>query len=189
MYEPREDSFLLLESVKKYAKGNILDMGTGSGILAFEASKLNNVNLVVGIDIDNNAIEYCKKKYKTIKNLYFLKSDLFKIFNKNNKKILKIKKINFDIIIFNPPYLPKEFMYPKFDDKAIFGGRKGYELIGRFLKDVKPYLNKKGYILLLFSSLTHKNKVDDLIKKNNFSCQQIDYLKLDFEELYVYLIK
>jgi len=224
MYEPREDSFLLLKAVKKYAKGNVLDMGTGSGILAFEASRLKNVNSVVGTDIDKESIDYCRKRYKSHK-LIFLKSDLFKIFKSksritgaksaseiscervrkltrsyqapinsvseaNNIKNLINHNKKFDTIIFNPPYLPKEFMYPReFDDKTIFGGKKGYEVIGRFLKNAKPYLNKKGYILLLFSSQTKKKKIDDLIKKNNFSFKQIYYLKLDFEELYVYLIK
>ena len=38
IYEPREDTYLILEAVKKYSSGNVLDVGTGSGILALAAS-------------------------------------------------------------------------------------------------------------------------------------------------------
>ena len=34
LYEPREDSRLLAKYAKKYAKGLVLDIGTGSGIQA-----------------------------------------------------------------------------------------------------------------------------------------------------------
>jgi methylase of polypeptide subunit release factors len=50
VYEPHEDSFLLLRQIKKFAKGNCLDMGTGSGILADEASKY--CDNIIGADID-----------------------------------------------------------------------------------------------------------------------------------------
>ena len=37
IYQPQEDTYLILEQVKQFAKGKVLDMGTGTGILAFEA--------------------------------------------------------------------------------------------------------------------------------------------------------
>lgn len=45
IYEPREDSFLLLEQIKKHIRKNdkVLDVGTGSGILALEASKCSEI--------------------------------------------------------------------------------------------------------------------------------------------------
>lgn len=226
IYEPREDSFLLLESVKKYAKGNVLEIGTGSGILAFEASKLKDVDLVIAIDLNKKSVDYCKRKYKNIKNLIFLESNLFEIFNnkihkkatcnceqlaarslqapaptlasevnfgavnrgfwRSQNQLLLKKNPKFNTIIFNPPYLPQD---KGITDNTIYGGKKGYETIERFLKQVKVFLNEKGYILLLFSSLTIKKKVDELIKRYKFNFEQINNSKLDFEELYVYKIK
>jgi methylase of polypeptide subunit release factors len=43
--------------------------------------------------------------------------------------ILVKKQIKFDLIVFNPPYLPQEL--PE-RDKALEGGKKGYEVLERF---------------------------------------------------------
>ena len=102
-------------------------------------------------------------------------------------------KGKFDLILFNPPYLPE------YDDSdgglkedegsqiITTGGKYGHEIIERFFSQVKKHLNENGKILIVFSNLTGKEKVDNIIKKNGFKFQQIDYQKLEmFEELYVY---
>ena len=94
-YEPREDSELLAKYVKKFAFGNVLDMGTGSGIQAITAAKKKSVKSVVAADIQEEVIENNKNNIKN-KKIKFIVSDLFS--NIKNKK--------FDTIIFNPPYLP-----------------------------------------------------------------------------------
>ena len=93
-------------------------------------------------------------------------------------------KEKFDTIIFNPPYLPDQ--EPK--DLALDGGKQGYELTEKFLKHAKTHINKNGTILLLFSSLTNKEKINDILKTNNYTFKEVDQLKLDFEELYIYKI-
>ena len=67
IYQPREDSELLAEAVRKYAKGTVLDIGTGSGIQALEAAKKKNVEKVIAVDIQKEVIDYCKKISKTKK--------------------------------------------------------------------------------------------------------------------------
>jgi HemK-related putative methylase len=168
IYMPREDSYLLKKNIKKYAKDKILDIGTGSGILAKEASIYGNV---IAVDINIDAIKYCKKKYK-IKNIKFKQSDLF---SKIDEK--------FNLIIFNPPYLPED----EIKDIALTSG-DGTKTINKFLKHAKDYLFYRGRILLLFSSLTNKEKVDNIIIKQGYNFKLIDKQKLFFEELYIYEI-
>ena len=170
VYEPAEDSFLLRRNVAEYAKGRVLDMGTGSGVLAEEAKK--HADEVIGVDIDKDSVEYCRGN---IQGIGFFESDLFS--NVEGK---------FDLIIFNPPYLPDD---KKFYDPALHGGKKGYEVIKRFFEDAVDYMKDDGKILLLFSSFSKKEKVDEIILGRCLDYKEIDSEGLFFEKLYVYLIE
>ncbi|MBN1377489.1 methyltransferase [Candidatus Woesearchaeota archaeon] len=171
-YEPREDSFLLRKYVQKYSKGKVLDMGTGSGIQAQEAAE--KADFVLAVDIDEKAVDYCEKNIKNEK-INFIVSDLFE----------KVRG-KFDLIVFNPPYLPEDEFYDE-TDKALTGGVNGWELLERFLKKAKNYLNKNGNILIIFSSLTNLKKAKEIMKDYNY--KKLEESKLPFEKLYVYLLK
>jgi len=175
IYEPREDSFFLKEEIKNYAHSLVLDIGTGSGIQALEASKY--ASKVYAVDINSAAIKNLKKTIRKnkIKNIIAVKSDLFS----------SLKKIKFDLIIFNPPYLPSDKKYP---DKALDGGKRGFELIERFFEEASAFLKPTGLILLVFSSLTNKNKVDEVIIRHLFDFKLIGTKKLFFEQLFLYKI-
>ncbi len=175
-YTPKEDSFILLEQVKRYSRGNVMDMGTGSGILAVEASK--KAKKVIAADINKEALKEAENnaKKQKIKKIKFIYSDLFS----------KIKKQKFDLIIFNPPYLPQD---KGINDRAIYGGKKGYETICRFLENANDYLKEKGIILLLFSSISKKDKVDGFIEDFGFDKELLGEKPLFFEKLYAYKIK
>lgn len=175
VYGPREDSLLLEKYVKKFAKGIVLDIGTGSGIQAKAAAE--KADFIMGVDINQKALDFCKKNLKSDK-IKFLKSDLFSIFkNKRNKK--------FDTIIFNPPYLPED---KNFKDVALDGGKKGYNIIERFLSKAKKFLAEDGIILLVFSSFTDKEKIDRLIHENGFIGEELERVHISFEDIYCYKI-
>ncbi|MBS1266859.1 MAG: Release factor glutamine methyltransferase [Candidatus Woesearchaeota archaeon] len=167
-YKPREDSYLIKKHIRKYAKGTVLDMGTGSGILALEAAK--TAQKVIGADI-SIAIEKAPKNKK----ITFIQSDLFS--NIKNK---------FDLIIFHPPYLPQD---KGIEDKTLYGGKHGYETLVRFLINAKDYLKNNATILILFSSLTNKEIIDKSIKENLYKSKQLEEQKLDFEKLFVYELR
>ncbi len=169
MYEPREDSFLLLKHVKDYAKGKkVLDMGTGSGILAKEASRY--AGSVLAVDIDEKIINKLKKEKDNLKVTYFT-SNLFS--NISGK---------FDLILFNPPYLPSEGI--KHID--LEGGKNGTEIIEKFLKQAKKFLNDNGKILILCSSL-NKN-IENLFQKYGYNYRKIDEEASFFEKLFVFCL-
>lgn len=173
IYEPDEDSFLLVKQVKKLAKDKkVLDMGTGFGILA-ETALESGAKDVLAVDIDEEVIEFVKSKGIKVKT-----SDLFS--NIDEK---------FDLIIFNPPYLPEDELEDFEIRNVTTGGKEGYEIIERFLIDAKKYLNKNGEILIVFSSLTNKEKVDSILNENKYKFKCLETKKMFFEELYVYLIK
>jgi len=181
VYEPQEDSTMLVKYVRDYAKGNVLDVGTGSGIQAIAASQNKNAVSVLATDMQKGVIEYCKKNIKNEK-IKFAVSDLFEIFKKNKK----FKNIKFDTIIFNPPYLPQEL---KLKDLTIEGGKKGYEVIEKFLNEVNKFLKSDGIILITFSSLTKKEKIEEFIKNNLLDFEELEKTHIFFEDIYVYLLR
>ena len=150
IYEPAEDSFLLKKQLKNIIKSKmkVLDMGTGSGIQALEAHALGAE--VLAADINPKCVEHVKKL-----GIEAIQSKLFE----------NIKE-KFDLIIFNPPYLPEEPREPKDSQLSTTGGKKGNEILVKFLEQAKPHLSEKGKILIVFSSLTPE--VDNNLKKLNY---------------------
>ncbi len=172
IYEPREDSYLLQPLVEKYAYGRVLDMGTGSGIQAETAAKSPMVKEVVAIDINENAISLLKEK--RMPKITPIHADLFSSVT-----------AKFNTIICNPPYLPQD---KGIEDPALYGGIKGWEFSARFFNEVSQYLAADGVILFLFSSVTNKEKIEELIANHLYEFEEIGSLKLAFEELFVYKI-
>ena len=171
LYEAAEDSYFLEQEVKKQSKGkSVLDMGSGSGIIAV-AAKEAGAKSVLAVDINPDAIKLIQSKE--------IKARVSNLFS----KIKQSEK--FDLIIFNPPYLPEDKREPKESSRATSGGKRGDEIIIRFLKQAKPHLNKDGKILLLLSSLTPKNEINLLMKELNLKSKAIASKKLFFEELEV----
>lgn len=189
VYEPREDSYMLEKAVREHSFGKCLDMGTGSGIQAKAAQK--NAEFVVALDIDDDAVLESKKHLG--KSAFCVKSDLFEFFLKKKYSKIKDKKLKkflsspkFDTITFNPPYLPEDV---RLKDITLDGGKKGYEVLERFFSEVNQFLSENGIILIVFSSLTNKSKVDEIIESNLMIHEQLAVDRIFFEDLYVYKIQ
>ena len=182
IYEPAEDSYLLQRFVKEYAFGRVLDVGTGSGIQAITAATNKNVREVIAVDVNEDAINNLKtnKEAQLSGRIKAKVSDLFS--NVRNK---------FDIIIFNPPYLPQDKVGKEIiEDPALYGGKQGWEVSERFFSEVTNYLSSSGKILFLFSSLTNKEKIEEIISGNLLEFKQLAEEKMPmFETLYVYLVE
>ena len=174
VYQPQEDSSMLERYVRLYAKGIVLDIGTGSGIQSITAAQNPEVKSVLATDVQEGVIDYC---YKNIKNrkIKFLQSDMFRGI-----------KGKFDTVIFNPPYLPQEL---KLRDLTIEGGKKGYEVIERFLDEVNNFLKPDGIILMVFSTFTKKEKVEEFIRNNMLDFEMLEKAHIFFEDIYVYLLR
>jgi release factor glutamine methyltransferase len=173
IYEPAQDSLLIQMIVKKYSKENskVLDMGCGSGIQALTAKE--NGSEVLAVDIDPEAVKHCKNL-----GLNSRKSNLFS----------NVKE-KFDLIVFNPPYLPEHELEDEESKRITTGGKEGFEILEKFIPEAKKHLNKDGIILLVISSLTQPKEVNRIIKKSNLKFKILKNKKLFMEELFVYKLK
>ncbi len=173
IYSPEEDSYLLEKEVRKISKNKkVLDMGSGSGIQALSALA-SGAKSVLASDISSESLAFLRKN-----KIPCVKSDLFD--NIHEK---------FDLIVFNPPYLPEDKLEDSESALATTGGKKGDEIILRFLKEAKPHLNTNGIILLLLSSLTPMDRIKKLLKSLGFNKEIISSKKLFMETLYVLKIE
>lgn len=169
IYEPAEDSFLLEKIVKESSAGKkVLDVGCGSGILSI-AAREGGAKKILSVDIDKEAV----KKVRSL-GIRAKESNLFS----------KVKG-KFDLIVFNPPYLPKDDLEDKESSKVTTGGVKGDELIIKFLKKADKYLEKDGVILLLVSSLTPTNRIELILKQKEMDFEIIACENLFMEKLKV----
>jgi release factor glutamine methyltransferase len=173
IYSPEEDSYLLKEVLEKKIPQllqknshlRFLEVGVGSGIQLETALRLGiKPENIFGVDINPEAVNYCRKL-----GFYCIDSNLFS----------RIKN-KFNLIIFNPPYLPTEKGEPEDSKLITTGGKTGSEVINQFLIQAKEYLSKDGKILLLVSSLT-KN-----INWSGYKKKLLLKKKIFFEELRVY---
>ncbi len=168
LYDPREDSYLILKEIKSRNLQDLetLDMGIGKGILTLEMARKGAK--VTAVDINENAIKYVDTKSQE-NNLHnqitFKTSDLFD--NVEQK---------FDLITFNPPYLPNS----EANDPIWSGGKKGTEIIERFLEEAENYLKSNGKALIIVSDRT---KFQELEKK--YGLERIGSEKIWFEKLYL----
>ena len=178
VYEPSEDSFLLADTALREAEPgmHILEVGTGSGFVsAVLLANLKDIRLIA-TEINPNAARCAKANGVEI-----IRTDLFRGIR------LKIPEARFDLILFNPPYLPtsKEEKVPGWLNYAFDGGISGREILDRFLDEVRDYLRPGGKILVLISSITGLEAVEERIKSPGFKADVAGRKKVSFEELMV----
>ncbi len=178
VYEPAEDSFLLADAVLKEAKPgmSILEVGTGSGFVsAVLLANLKDISLLA-TEINPHAALCAKKNGVEV-----IRTDLFRGIRPKDPKAL------FDLILFNPPYLPtsKEEKVPGWLNYAFDGGISGRETLDRFLDEVRDYLRPGGKILMLISSITGLEAVREKMEDMGFEVGIIERKKISFEELMV----
>ena len=163
-------TLVLKKAISKYVTGNqtILEMGTGHlAILSTHIAKKNKV-MITAADINSQFIENASRNAK--KNgaiINFIQSDLF----------INVDGL-FDIVLFNPPYVPigwvlnnnRELVTNSVFDLVWNGGSDGSDTIKTFLKDVHSVTHENSIILLGVNTLfIDISKMKSLIQKANLT--------------------
>jgi len=145
VYVPSDDSFLLVDNLQVQRGDRVLDMGCGSGILGVFAGE--RASFVLSVDVSPKAIECARNNF--ILNEVSCKHE-FRVGN-----LFTVVPERFDLILFNPPYLPisDEEKKTELIERAWDGGPDGRAVIDVFFKQVMKHLSRNGRILYLQSSL------------------------------------
>jgi len=176
VYSPSDDSFLLLNTVEVSPEERLLEMGCGTGLVALHAAKLGAV--VTAADINPLAVECTKRNAsKNELRVEVVRSDLFE----------KVSG-NFDIIAFNPPYLPQERTSTSWLELSWAGGGTGSEVAVRFLDEAWRHLAPGGRIYIILSSL---GGLMTVLKsaKSRYDAEMLAEKHMFFESVYAYRLR
>jgi len=178
VYEPAEDSFLLLENLDLNPQDIVLDMGTGCGIIGIIAAE--KVKSVVAVDINPYAVRCAKKNAKIngmASKIDIRLGNLFEPIEKNER---------FSAILFNAPYLPVRDSKPDgWIEKAWNGGKNGRQVIDRFINEAPSFLTKNGRIFLVQSSLSNIEETLQQFHEKRFRATILSERNFMFERIVV----
>ena len=153
VYEPAEDSFLLADYLSDEIRSEevILELGTGIGIQAILAANLKDDIQIIATDINPIAVQNAKRNAQINKvsdRIEFIHSDLFQPL---------LEKRHFNLIIFNPPYLPLPLPNQKKQDWVSLAWAQGIgsDILQKFLLESRSYLKENGRILMIISTLSN----------------------------------
>lgn len=126
--------------------GRILDIGTGSGILAVTLSLEFPAAAVTALDISEDALAVARQNAHALnasQHIRFLTSDLFSA----------IAQEQYDCIVSNPPYVANtERLEPQIRDyeppAALYAGTDGMAIYRRLVPDAARHLTPGGHLLL-----------------------------------------
>ncbi|XP_068575380.1 methyltransferase N6AMT1-like [Cebidichthys violaceus] len=174
VYEPAEDSFLLIDALEKDAEllqhmspCVCLEVGSGSGVVsAFLASLVGPSALYLCTDV-NPAAAQCTAKTASCN-----KASLQPVIT----SLVTFRRLHFsyacalsglsgkvDVLLFNPPYVvtPSEEVGSSGIEAAWAGGERGREVTDRFLPVVAQLLSSKGLFYLVTIA---ENEPEEIIR-------------------------
>lgn len=145
---PRDETEILvtkaIELIKENQLKNVLDIGTGSGCIACTIANRTKA-VVLGVDISSDALRIALDNVTRLginNRAVFRKSDLFE----------KIREEEtFDMIISNPPYIPKGTeLEPELKHEpeiALFAEENGLQLYRKIVQEAPKHLNSNGWLI------------------------------------------
>jgi len=149
VFRPHSDSLLLAAQLGREPRlpgATVLDLCTGSGLLAIEAAR-RGAREVTAIDVSRRAVLATRLNARLNGvSVRALRGDLF----------TPVAGRRFDLIVSNPPYLPSEGaeLPDRGAARAWEGGPDGRAFIDRICRQAQAHVTPGGVLLLLQSSLS-----------------------------------
>ncbi len=152
VFIPRPETELIVEQALKeifpVKTASILDIGTGSGVIAISLAHFRKGVEIVATDISEIAIKQARENAKingVRDDICFVISDMYAALKQEKK---------FDLIISNPPYIPDteiSRLPPNVLQEpmiALNGGKNGMQAINRIIQESELYLKNNGKVVI-----------------------------------------
>ena len=161
IYMPSAATRLIAENLHDVNGLRVLDLGTGSGVLAILASKLG-AESVVATDVSERAVRIARRNAEINHvEIDFRVGDVFD----------PIKDELFDLIICNPPMTPSPAQLPRFT----WGGADGRLVLDRVVDGAPNHLRRDGRLLLPVVSLVGIGRTYQMLLRKGFVPRVLDY--------------
>lgn len=140
------DSILLTDFAKEIKEGSqVIDLGTGTGIIGILLSKKINPSKIIGVEIQKEVYEMAKKSIK-LNQL----EEKFKIINANIKDLQNILQMNtFDAVVTNPPYKKIGTGITNENEKKLISRHEITASLEDFIKITSKLLKDKGNLYIV----------------------------------------
>jgi release factor glutamine methyltransferase len=149
----------------------LLEIGVGGGGNLSKPDISQKFNQIVGTDI----IDLRPIRKNISRFLDIIVTDRAECFRKGT----------FDVIVFNPPYLPSEGIL----DRTVDGGKGGIQVPLQFLESALSVLKSEGRVVMLLSSDDSIDEVRNYCENRGFVFKKVAESALFFERLYLFLIQ
>jgi release factor glutamine methyltransferase len=176
---PRPETEILVEEVikklKNYKYSNdlrVVDLGTGTGVIAISIAKFIDNITIYATDISKKSLQTALKntrKHDCEDKISFLQGDLFESF------IGRIEKDSLDGIVSNPPYIDSydfKLLPPEIKDNepklALYGGIDGLNYYRKIIRISPKFLKKNGFVALEVGAGQAKKVKELILEENNF---------------------
>jgi release factor glutamine methyltransferase len=179
VYEPADDTELLLRSVHLRAGERVLEVGTGTGIVAIHCARLGG--RVTATDIQASAVELARQNADANGiELELLEGDMF-----------DPVRGTYDVVILNPPYLPTapEDLTNTPLDGALDGGPDGTRVALRFIGGLRAHMTDGGRAYMVVSSLQDVDRLRMAIAEQGLAHRTVGSSRFDFETISVLEIR
>jgi release factor glutamine methyltransferase len=164
---PRPETEELVELVQskiENRESKIIDVGTGSGVIALSLAKKFPEAEVHAVDISEEALGLARENATRLglDRVRFQKSDLLESLSER-----------FDLMVANLPYismqdrhqLAREVLHDP--EVALFGGPRGDELVRKLIEKAPPYLEAGG-LLALEIGVDQAEGLSDFLRLKNY---------------------
>ena len=166
---PRPDTETLVEAALDKLPANqnlrVLDLGTGTGAIAFAIAKNRSQAQMTAVDFSHEALSVAKENAQNL--------DLGRVRFMQSNWFASLQNQKFDVIVSNPPYIAEDDVHLTQGDlrfepfTALASGKDGLDDIRLIIQAAPSYLNSHGW-LLLEHGYDQAEKVAELLTLHGF---------------------